>query len=117
MQQGGGAPELGEREPPEAEAKYPEPGMFGTMPSYGFFFRHVAGLEVSHAKVGYSSPEARPAIVLEDARGAYFDHMTLERGTNGAPRFDLRGVTDFSVTESRGITDTRRDATVVREKF
>lgn len=117
QQQGGGPKELGERVPPEEEAAYPEPGMFGPMPSYGFFFRHVNGIEMNHVKIDYVKPEARPVIVLDDVSDAYFDHLNLRRGTGAAPLFDLRGVSDFSVTASRGIADTQRPGPVAREKL
>ena len=117
VQQGGGPRELGDRVPPEEENKYPEPSMFGHIPSYGFFFRHVTGVELSHVTVDWVQPEARPAFVLADVRDATFDHLNAKRGTDGAPLFDLRHVTDFSVTASRNLPDTKREAVVEREKF
>jgi hypothetical protein len=117
VQQGGGPKDLADRVPPEEENKYPEPGMFGHMPSYAFFFRHVTGIELSHVKVDYAKPEARPAFVLEDVSDAYLDHLNAKRGTDSAPLFDLRHVTDFSVTDSRLIANTKREALVEREKF
>ncbi len=117
VQQGGGPRELAGRVPPEEEKSYPEPGMFGSMPSYGWFFRHVTGLEMHDVKLDYATPEARPALVLDDVQDAWFHHLTLQRGTDQAPLFDLRTVTNFSVTDSRGLTDIRREGLVVREKF
>ena len=117
VQQGGGAKELGDRMPPEEEASYPEPGMFGTMPSYAFFFRHVTGIELSQVKVDFVKPEARPAVVLDDVQDAHFDHLNLQRGTDNAPLFDLRKVTDFAVQDSRNLGDTVRAGSVEREKF
>ena len=117
VQQGGGAKELAERVPPEEEAKYPEPGMFGAMPSYGFFFRHVAGLEMDHVKIDYVQPEARPAFVLVDVQDARFDHLNVRRGTDAAPLFDLRAVADFAVEDSRTIDDTRVPGPVARQKL
>ena len=117
VQQGGGAKELAERVPPEEEAKYPEPGMFGAMPSYGFFFRHVAGLEMDHVKIDYVQPEARPAFVLVDVQDARFDHLNVRRGTDAAPLFDLRAVADFAVEDSRAIDDTRVPGPVARQKL
>lgn len=117
VQQGGGTKELAERVPPEEEAKYPEPGMFGAMPSYGFFFRHVAGLEMDHVKIDYVQPEARPAFVLDDVQDARFDHLNVGRGTDTAPLFDLHDVTDFAVQGSRAIDDTRVPGPVVRQKL
>jgi polygalacturonase len=117
VHQGGGPPDLGEREPPEEEQAYPEPGMFGPMPSYGFFFRHVTGLEMHDVKIDCVKPETRPAFVLDDVQDAWFHHLNLQRGPGQAPLFDLRQVTDFSLTDSRDIADTRHESLVVRGKF
>jgi polygalacturonase len=115
-QQGGGKAELADRVPPEQEKAYPEPSMFGNMPSYAFFFRHVNGLELNHVKVDYEKPEGRPAIVLDDVTDAHFDHLNAKRGTD-APTFDLRGVRDFAVKDSRGVPDTREESRVERKKL
>lgn len=116
IQQGGGAKELGERKPPEKEEAYPEPGMFGTMPSYGFFIRHAIGVQMHHVRLTYAKGDLRPPYVLEDVQDAQFDHLTV-RHEEGIPAFDLRDVTDFSVTDSRGVADTKREKLVTREKF
>ena len=56
-------------------------------------------------------------VVLDDVTDAYFDHLNLKRGTDHAPLFDLRNVTDFSVTDSREIADIKREGTTVKERF
>ncbi len=117
QQQGGGAVELAGRRPPEEEAAYPEPTMFGPMPSYGFFFRHVRGIAMHHVKLDYVRPEARPAVVIDDVEDAWFDHVDFRQGTAGAPRFALRHTADFSVRASRGIPDTQRETAVEDGKF
>lgn len=86
--------------------------MFGAMPSYGFFLRHVSGLEMNHVKVGYVKPEARPAFVLADVQGAQLDHIEAQRGDAGA--FALRHVSDFTLTESPGVPDSRAVAAELR---
>jgi len=116
LQQGGGKKELGERQPAEKEAGYPEPGMFGTMPSYGFFIRHAKNIELHHVTLNCAKVDSRPAYVLEDVTEAYFDHLTVVP-VPGVPIFDLRGVTGFSVTNSRGIPDAKRDGAAVHEKL
>jgi polygalacturonase len=117
VQQGGGSKKMAERVPPEEERAYPEPSMFGEMPSYGFFFRHVAGLEMNYVKIDYVKPEFRPAFVLDDVQDAWFDHLNVKRGGDAAPVFDLRNVRDFSVKDSRGITETRIEGEVERKKL
>jgi len=61
---GGGAAGAANVPPPEFENKYPDPGMFGTTPAYGFFLRHVRNIEMSHVEVASAAPDARPAFYL-----------------------------------------------------
>ena len=113
--QGGGTKADAAIEPPEREKFYPDPGMFGAMPSYGFFVRHVKGFEMDHVDVSYTKDEMRPAIVLNDVVGADFDHVKARRTTD-VPFFVLRNVHDFLVHNCPGLADTQRE-TVERESF
>jgi len=112
VQQGGGSAGLAGIVPPEEEKSYPEPGMFGTMPSYGFFIRHARAVELSHVKLDFASPEARPAFVLDDVQDVTLDHINARKGDGGAPLFEFRKVADFSVTDSRNCPDTRTPSLV-----
>ncbi len=105
--QGGGTAELAKRIPPEAEKSYPEPSMFGQIPSYGFFFRHVQGIEMHDVKLDFVAPESRPAVVLDDVQDAWFHHLNFKAGGNGSPLFDLRDAADVSITNTRGLGDVR----------
>ncbi len=103
--QGGGSKAASALVPPENPAKYPEPGMFGKVPAYGFYFRHVKAIEMDQVKISYIKSEERTAMVLEDVSDAYFTALNIERGQDEAVYFDLRGVSDFSVKNSRDIKD------------
>jgi hypothetical protein len=89
--------------------------MFGTMPAYGFFIRHVKGLEMDHVDVSYVKEEMRPPIVLNDVAGADFDHVKARR-TPDVPFFILRNVSDFTLHNCPGVTDTNR-TTVEHDSF
>jgi len=115
-QQGGGATDLAERVPPEEENKYPEPGMFGPMPSFGLFLRHATGIEVTDTKIDCAKPDARPAFVLDDVRDAAFARVIVPHPKD-ASAFDLRGVSNFSVKDSRGLPDTQLATRVERQKL
>jgi polygalacturonase len=108
VQQGGGAAVEAALEPPEHETIYPEPAMFGTMPSSGFFIRHARNVEMHHAEVSFTNADARSTFVLQDVTGADFDHVKADRST-GAPFFTLRDVSDFTVHNSQSVPDTHRD--------
>jgi polygalacturonase len=105
LHQGGGTKDDAAIEPPEKENGYPEPNMFGTLPAYGFYLRHVKGLEMSNIEVRYEKEDQRPAFVLDDVKGADFIHMKAERG-EGVAAFAMKNVADFNVYLSRPVPDT-----------
>jgi len=51
---------------PELVTEYPGNEMWCYLPAYGFFCRHVAGLELSNVTVKSNGTEKRPALLLED---------------------------------------------------
>lgn len=114
--QGGGTAEQAARLVPEYEQEYPEPGHFGIIPSYGMFARHVQGLTVHNLEVRFATEDLRPTVILDDVAGATFDLARLQHAP-AAPSFVLKNVTGFSLTNSRGLPDMRREGTVALEKF
>jgi hypothetical protein len=79
--------------------------MFGEMPAYGFFVRHVRGLEMRDVQVSFMTEDLRPAFVLTDVRGADFRNLKA-RLAPGANTFVLKNVEDFSLQQSRPLPDT-----------
>jgi len=67
---GGGTAEEARREVPELPAGYPEPMLFGTLPSWALFARHVSGLHISGLESSLCGQDERPAFHLEDVSGA-----------------------------------------------
>ncbi|MGD0365882.1 MAG: glycoside hydrolase family 28 protein [Acidobacteriaceae bacterium] len=92
--------------PLELESKYPDPGMFGPMPSQGFFFRHIRNLEVSHVEVAAASPDPRPSFYLTGVDRADFIAVTAPKGVSA---FHLDQVTDLRILLSRAAKDTQLD--------
>ena len=76
---GGGTKDDAALVPEEKEKEYPEPDMFGRMPSYALFARHVAGLDVRDADFSFEAPELRPAIQLQDVERVDLDHIRVQR--------------------------------------
>jgi polygalacturonase len=104
--QGGGTLAQAALSPPEKEANYPEPSMFGDIPAYGFFIRHVKGIELNNVEVSYAQEELRPAFVLKDVNGADFLHVKAQLGKS-AFAFMLESVSDFSTAFCQGVPDMR----------
>lgn len=62
---GGGTAEDAARVPEECPDAYPEPSMFGPLPAWGFWARHVHGLEVDGLVLSHDGWDARAAIILD----------------------------------------------------
>lgn len=88
---------------PEDESKYPEPGMFGMTPAFGFYLRHVRNVEMSHVELAAQSPDGRPAFSLNDVERADFFAITAPRTSQGA--LALHGVKDLRIGWSRAAAD------------
>jgi hypothetical protein len=65
---GGGTIDDARREVPEQEREYPEYKMFGRLPAFGLWCRHVTGLRLHDVQVGTANPDARPGLVCDDVR-------------------------------------------------
>lgn len=113
----GGKVDIGPRkafEVPEREKGYPEPSMFGVLPASALYLRHVRGLSVDHCEFSNDKADARPAVVLQDARDLRFDALVLALAPGGA-RFVLRDVSQFLCRDLQGTVIQRRDT--VSEEF
>jgi hypothetical protein len=108
LQKGGGTLEMAALQPVEKPDAYPEPARFGPLPAQHVYLRHVSNIEFSHVELASASPDARPAIWLDDVRGADFSHL---KPPLAAQAFLLNsGVTDFRISESRGLRNVAIDS-------
>lgn len=53
---------------PERAEEYPEFTMFGELPSWALYVRHVVGLSIKDLSVSIEKPDYRPALVFDDAK-------------------------------------------------
>ncbi len=76
--------------PQENEQSYPEYKMFGTLPAYGFFIRHVKGIFLENINLRSEQKDNRPAIFLTDVKTPIITHLYLfnERETGKSITFD-----------------------------
>ncbi len=111
---GGGTREDALREVPENEKNYPEPSMFGTIPAYGFYIRHAKGISFDNVEVSFAGDEARPAFLLENVKGIEF-FRTNAQLSKDAKMFVLKNVSDFSVQQSKNISNMKLEQIEKRE--
>src|SRR5450432_3081150 len=101
---GGGKGSWTRREPWEQVKGYPDPSKFGGMPAYGFYIRHVNGLELTNVDMSWMKPDIRPAFVVEDVQ--HFDLRNVTAPVmEHVPTFVLRGVSDFTTRDVSGVED------------
>lgn len=53
----------------EAAQEYPEYTMYGELPSWAFYLRHIRGLTMRNINVTLADSDFRPAFVLDDVQG------------------------------------------------
>jgi polygalacturonase len=104
--QGGGTRAQAALEPPEKEDTYPEPTMFGELPAYGFFIRHVKSLQMRDVTLRYLKEDLRPPFVLTDVAGADFQNVAAQKSSE-ASTFALKNVKEFSARSCLPVPDIR----------
>jgi len=80
---GGGSLEEASRLVPENPDKYPEYAMFGKLPAYGCYCRHVRGLKMTDVQLQLAGEDKRHAVALEDVWNATVAGLDVPH-SNGA---------------------------------
>lgn len=65
---------------PEQKDEYPEFSMFGELPAWAFYVRHVNGLTMKNITVKLQEADYRPAFVLDDVRQVKLESIHLPPG-------------------------------------
>lgn len=63
---------------PENASDYPEFSMFGELPAWGFYVRHMDGLVMKNIKLSIESPDYRPVMVFDDVQNLVIDSLNIE---------------------------------------
>ncbi len=98
--EGGGTRQDAQRDVPLRPKAYPEFSMFGKLPAYGLFVRHVEGLRLHNVHFGFEKPDLRPTIVLIHASDIELGHVTAQQAPDGEPsviaRDDVSGLSAYN---------------------
>ncbi len=102
--EGGGKAEDAGRNIPEMEKGYPNGTMFGNLPAYGFFIRHVKNLRLENVQLRFTEQDHRPALICEDVEGPDLTGIKAA-GTMQAPELiRLVNVRDARISDCRPTT-------------
>ncbi|MGN6374272.1 MAG: rhamnogalacturonidase [Sphingomonas sp.] len=82
---GGGTAADAARVPPAVPTAYPEPSMFGVLPAWGLWMRHVRAITLDRLTMAATAPDARPPIVTDVASDIHVTDTPLWRDRRTAP--------------------------------
>lgn len=86
---------------PEHEAKYPEATMFGELPAWALYARHVEGLVVRNLRARYREATDRPAVIFDDVLDADLDGLRPETVSAENPVVWLHEVLNATIRGAR----------------
>ena len=80
--------------------------MFGVLPAYGLFARHVRGLEIKNFQVGFEANDPRSAIVAVDVAGLKISYFKAQVADGVAPS-SFEDVKDLVILNSPFLENKR----------
>lgn len=75
---------------PELPKKYPEFSMFGELPAWGLYARHVEGLTLKDVRLEIREPDYRPAVVADDVKGFGKEGLDIRGDKKAGPGTVIR---------------------------
>jgi polygalacturonase len=75
---GGGSAAAARRQIPENPTGYPGISLFGKLPAYGFFVRHVRNIGFENVQLRFATDDHRPAVVCDDVDGVTFHRFQAQ---------------------------------------
>jgi polygalacturonase len=109
--EGGGTRELAAKKVQEYPQRYPECLMFGELPAYGFYCRHVNGLRLANVQLRTAAPDRRHAILCDDVENLALEGIDAAYSPGGAP---LLGLIDVREAIVHGCQPRAKDGTFLR---
>ncbi|MCX6950556.1 MAG: glycoside hydrolase family 28 protein [Opitutae bacterium] len=85
---------------PEAAADYAEYSMFGPLPAYGLYVRHVRGLTLRNVQFSFLAEDYRSALVCDDVERLRVDSIQARTLPLSAPIVRLNNVRGAFITGS-----------------
>lgn len=87
---------------PECAPNYPESKMFGVLPAWGLYGRHVEGLKMENFTLKASGTDYRAAVVLDDVRDLDVQGFQIHSVGSKEPALVLHDVNGANIRDSKG---------------
>jgi polygalacturonase len=99
--EGGGTAEQASRSIPEREKDYPESLMFGPLPAYGLYCRHVKEIKLDNVVLRTNKADLRHAVVCDDAEDVTIDGLDAQHSPGAASLVRLTSSRDVMIRGSK----------------
>ncbi len=87
---------------PEKIADYPEFSMFGELPAWGFYLRHVDGIKMKNIKLSIVASDYRPAMVFDDVKKLNLNSIIII-GDNKQKNFVLHNTENVEIDNEQAV--------------
>ena len=104
---GGGKLADARRDIPENPEKYPEFHMFGMLPAYGFYCRHVHNLALRNIQTRFAQGDERPALICDDVEELELAGSKLACASEAEPAIHLSNVNNALLHGCRAMAGAR----------
>ncbi len=91
---GGGQDTDAQAQVPEHPGKYPAHSMFGRLPAYGFYCRHVRGVRFRNVRLDVAEPDHRPAFICDEAEDLEFVDCAAASASQNNPLLHFQNVSN-----------------------
>jgi polygalacturonase len=78
--------------------RYPEAQMFGRLPAYGLYCRHVDGIKLTDVRMSCHAPDPRPMLVCDDVKNLLVQGVNAATATGSFPVMWFLGVQNATVS-------------------
>ena len=85
---------------PELENSYPRAEMFGKLPAYGFYIRHVNNIEFNGVRLEPKEDDKRSALVADDVNGLIINKFYAKASLNSRSLIYLRDAEHVGISQS-----------------
>lgn len=102
--EGGGQIKDIDREIPENEKNYPNGEIFGVLPAYGFYIRHVRNIIMDDIQLDYTEPDHRPAIYCDDVSQLEIRNLKAMGSPQSPEVIRLNNTREVMISDSQPIS-------------
>jgi hypothetical protein len=81
---------------PEKKESYPEFSMFGELPAWGLYVRHVSGLKLKNINLEAIEKDYRPSIVMDDVKNSELSAIEI-KGEGYPKQIVVKDVKNFKI--------------------